>query len=462
MKRRFRNLSYVLLGLVLLVGIGCQARATQQPTLTPPAASAYTQPKSVGTDRITALGTVRPAQRLQLSFAAAGALQNVSVRLGTEVKAGEVLAELDTAMLDLQLQSAQEEIAARQAALDALLNGSSEAAIERAEAEHAQQVAQAKAALHIAQLQLEQARHEGQTPTLDMAQLGLQQAALQVEQARAQPPTPEVTIAQVNLARAQDTLARAQDEYRKALDRPWEPQEIRDGLARAVQQAEWDAQLAKARLAAAQNAQLAHQLGLNALGVQSSIGEAQVAQAMDAQAAYTVTLALLASRVEQAQLTLEGLETWTNPLLDPVSQQGIAQAEARVRQAGLAAEQLALQIEGAVLRAPFDGVISAVYVRLGEWAVPGAPVVEILDTTHWYVETRNVSELTIGQVSVGQAATVQIIPFGNETLHGQVDTISPIAVVQQGDTTYTLMIALEPTDLNLRPGMNAQVEVQTK
>jgi hypothetical protein len=53
MKRRFRNLSYLLLGLVLLVGIGCQARATQQPTPTPPAASAYTQPKSVGTDRIT-------------------------------------------------------------------------------------------------------------------------------------------------------------------------------------------------------------------------------------------------------------------------------------------------------------------------------------------------------------------------------------------------------------------------
>jgi hypothetical protein len=40
-----------------------------------------------------------------------------------------------------------------------------------------------------------------------------------------------------------------------------------------------------------------------------------------------------------------------------------------------------------------------------------------------------------------------------------VAAISPVAVVQQGDTTYTLMIELEPTDLNLRPGMNAQVEI---
>jgi hypothetical protein len=32
-------------------------------------------------------------------------------------------------------------------------------------------------------------------------------------------------------------------------------------------------------------------------------------------------------------------------------------------------------------------------------------------------------------------------------------------VVQQGDTTYTLMIELEPTDLPLRPGMTVQVEI---
>jgi hypothetical protein len=34
-----------------------------------------------------------------------------------------------------------------------------------------------------------------------------------------------------------------------------------------------------------------------------------------------------------------------------------------------------------------------------------------------------------------------------------------VAVVQQGDTTYTLTIELEDTDLNLRPGMTVQVEV---
>jgi len=37
-----------------------------------------------------------------------------------------------------------------------------------------------------------------------------------------------------------------------------------------------------------------------------------------------------------------------------------------------------------------------------------------------------------------------------------------IACRKQGDTTYTLMIEMEPTGLSLRPGMNARVEILTE
>ena len=170
-------------------------------------------------------------------------------------------------------------------------------------------------------------------------------------------------------------------------------------------------------------------------------------------------LAAHEAEVHLAQLQLEALQAWENPYLDPAPPEEIAQARARLRQAELTMAQLELQLQGAELRAPFDGVISAVYLHPGEWGRPGVPVVEIIDTTRWYVETRNVSELTIGQVQVGQEARVEVLALRSETLRGRVDTISPVAVVQQGDTTYTLMIELEPTDLNLRPGMNVQVEI---
>ncbi len=82
--------------------------------------------------------------------------------------------------------------------------------------------------------------------------------------------------------------------------------------------------------------------------------------------------------------------------------------------------------------------------------------------SRWRIETKNVGELQIGRVRVGQEVLVWVNAFRDETLHGHVATISPVAVVQQGDTTYTLMIELEPTDLNLRPGMTVQAEIVTE
>ena len=91
--------------------------------------------------------------------------------------------------------------------------------------------------------------------------------------------------------------------------------------------------------------------------------------------------------------------------------------------------------------------------------MPGAVVVEMLDLSSWFVETKNVGELQIGQVEIGQEVQVRFNTFQGETVSGWVIAISPQAIVQQGDITYTLVIALEPTDLNLRPGMTARVEI---
>ena len=128
----------------------------------------------------------------------------------------------------------------------------------------------------------------------------------------------------------------------------------------------------------------------------------------------------------------------------------------------IAVEQLEWQLQGAKLHAPCEGVISVVYLRPGEWGAPGAPAVTVLDASRWYVETRNVGELSIGRVRVGQQVRVEVLAFQGETLPGQIESISPVAVVQQDDTTYTLMIALEPTDLDLWPGMNVKVNIQTE
>ena len=510
MRHRFRTIQLTALMLVVFLTAGCQDKATLTPTPTP-SASVSVPSGAAETEHITALGTIRAAQTLQLSFGASSPVHAVLVRLGSEVKEGELLATLDTTALELELRSAQQEVALRQAVLDGLIGGSSATLVARAEAEHAQQVAQAEIALQVKQLQLEKARLEDPSANIAAAQASVEQLRLQLAQMQAEPTEADVAIAQsaVDSAQAQlDQLLADADEqaleiarlnWEIAKNRLWQAQLERDAIAGNTGTPAYQKELAKAEVGAAEflaliaqleyelagrgatseavsiaeaavrqaeaqrdralGAQKAHIIGQEMLKAQISEAEEQLAQAIAAQEAYTITLDALSAGVKAARLELEGLRAWENPYLDPALPEEIAQARARLRQAALTMTQLELQLQGAELRAPFDGVISAVYLRPGEWGAPGVPVVEIIDTTRWYVETRNVSELTIGQVRAGQEAQVQVLAFRNETLHGRVDTISPVAVVQQGDTTYTLMIKLGSTDLNLRPGMNAQVKI---
>ncbi|NIO71092.1 MAG: biotin/lipoyl-binding protein, partial [Anaerolineae bacterium] len=88
----------VVLVLVMVLSVGCQDRATPSPTPTLPT-GVSTQPDTIKAGRLTALGTILPAQQLKLSFSVGGLVRGVKVQVGTEVKAGDLLAELDTADL---------------------------------------------------------------------------------------------------------------------------------------------------------------------------------------------------------------------------------------------------------------------------------------------------------------------------------------------------------------------------
>ena len=72
--------------------------------------SAATQPApqvSASSGAVTASGIVVPAQEAQLAFALAGDIKTVYVAEGDQVKAGEVLAELDNTAFQLEVEQAQ-------------------------------------------------------------------------------------------------------------------------------------------------------------------------------------------------------------------------------------------------------------------------------------------------------------------------------------------------------------------
>ncbi len=165
------------------------------------------------------------------------------------------------------------------------------------------------------------------------------------------------------------------------------------------------------------------------------------------------------ARLAQAELALYEAE-------HPIASQALTLAQLDVQRAPLALEAAQESLARSTLVAPFDGIISAVPVSEREWVSPETPVVELIDVSRWLVDTKNVGELQIARIREGQEATVRVNAFQSEPLNGHVATISPVAVVQQGDTTYTLTIELDSADgndrsrLNLRPGMTARVEIK--
>jgi HlyD family secretion protein len=260
------------------------------------------------------------------------------------------------------------------------------------------------------------------TAAITSAQAALTQARVQAGQRDNQD-----TIDRFDLERAARALSDAQHEYDKVLNNPrthtWAPSSPQ---ARALAEAQdhYNATLARYHMHAADHG----------YAVAIADGEAQLAR---------------------AQLVLYEAQ-------HPVTPEELTLAQLDVERAQLALEAAQADLGCATLLAPFDGVVSTVQASVGEWAAPGATVVELLDVSRWRIETKNVGELQIGRVQAGQEVLVRVNAFRGETLHGRVVAISPVAVVQQGDTTYTLTIELEPTELNLRPGMTVQVEILTE
>lgn len=410
---------------------------------------------TISQNNISALATIKPIEQLNLSFGAGAFIDNVPVRVGELVTAGQLLAALDTTELELELQMAQEDTVIQQGNLAEL---TSETYAAQATLENQKAIAQVEVDLLIRELALEKAILTGSDAEVIQAQARVDELALYISQGWASLPDDAVAIAQAEVTRAQIAYDEAAYEFQKSVDRHWEKDDVRDAYQSGLTQAELNLQQIQAALAAAQGNESAHAVGVNIYDAQKQQAEWQLAQVVTTQQTYTSTLAIMKAEIAVTQLELEQLQAWQNPYLDEANP-GVQKAEARLRQAQIEVARLEDDLAKALIEAPFAGVITAVYLKPGEWANAGTPVVEIIDTSSWLAETSNVSELQIGQVAIGQKATVRVPAVENAELGGKVAIVSPIAVVQQGDTTYSLTIALDATDLILRPGMNAQVSI---
>lgn len=108
---------------------------------------------------------------------------------------------------------------------------------------------------------------------------------------------------------------------------------------------------------------------------------------------------------------------------------------------------------------PTSGVVTKRYLDEGSQVSPpspGTPLFRVINIDQIKVVV-NVVEKDLGQVSLGQEATIKVDAYPEKVFLGRVSLISP--VVNQLTRTADVEIALSNPEHFLRPGMSAQVEI---
>ena len=135
----------------------------------------------------------------------------------------------------------------------------------------------------------------------------------------------------------------------------------------------------------------------------------------------------------------------------------LATAEQRIQTAGANLASAQSNLDNLDLTATIDGTVVDLSLIVGEQVTPGAPVVHLADFSAWYVETDNLTEIEVVDVSLNQAVTIVPDALPELTLTGVVDDISDVFEEKRGDITYTTSILLEEMDPRLRWGMTVVV-----
>jgi len=131
-----------------------------------------------------------------------------------------------------------------------------------------------------------------------------------------------------------------------------------------------------------------------------------------------------------------------------------AAALARLDAARAVVEQIRIDIARTTFEAPFDGIIGAEHVELGDYMRVGDVAATVVDLNPILV-VGQVSERHVGKVTVGMSGTMRLIDGSQRD--GIVRYVSPVG---DPDTrTYRIDLEVTNDDRKIRDGLTAKIQV---
>jgi len=155
-----------------------------------------------------------------------------------------------------------------------------------------------------------------------------------------------------------------------------------------------------------------------------------------------------------------------------LAEQSLEHAQQNVNLAQKSLNQAKKDLEEATIIAPFDGMVSKVGVKEGEFLSPvaytGATIVELIDPRHMELVAR-IDELDVVKVKTGQKVMISVDAIPGMKLEGRTTFISPVAREPVGavlfededeEKSYEVKIDFDiPENSPIRAGMSATAEI---
>jgi HlyD family secretion protein len=440
-----RRRASALVLLLVLVGCSAQPAAQALPTPTarpaPPSLEKPTYTVQVGEviDKIEVSGFVSAKRQQELSFTQNGFLKTVYVERNSDVKKGDILAELDLGELPNQLRQAEVSFDQAKLAVDRV-NADRDTAIRLAELD----LADARAAL--AKLQA-----PPDNLTLAQANSRVRQAEIDLNATR-DTASAAKSNAELAVRQATQALPPIQAAYVLALEKF---NDVRDKPDRVEYKPLQEAYLqAEANLRNAENALAQAQLNYESArkAEVTSVDKAEQALA-DAKAALVeLRVGPKASDVAAAQRQIERAEI---ALSEAQRGKGSDELEKSLANAQLEKERVQAQIDAGKLIAPFDGKIGQVSNRPGDGIEAYRAVVTIYNDSERELLVSSVTSQDSAKIGIGMPVTIIFSRHPGQTFTGLITKLpsnatSSASTIEQDPNyhlEYTADVELEVGDL---------------
>ncbi|MFG0216448.1 HlyD family secretion protein [Brevibacillus porteri] len=361
---------------------------------------------SMAGQKTTKLAGVIEGTEVDLSFKMGGSIEQLSLKEGDEVKAGQVVATLNSAEILAKKEQAEAAYKLSLVKLDQAKKG-----VSVTDNSSNAQVDQAKAVVNSAQAQLDANKNGARSE--EITQL---KAKLQAAQTSNQ-------IAATNLERMKKLMAEGAVPQVK------------------VEEAQMQAEKAQAEFKAAEE-----QLKMAQTGSRKEQVDAAQAQLDQAKAAYNQAVA------GRGQVGLKELD--------------VKSAEANVMQAKGTLAEMEAYVNNTKLSAPVDGIVKSVAVQKGELVSQGFTVLTIQTKSDNYVKFY-VNEYMLANVKTGDQVKL-FVPALNREVDAKVVTVAPAADFAVKKATQELgdrdirsfQVKLLVSDPELRPGLTVEWQLE--